>query len=83
MRMGRVLGATALTLVLYAPMIVVCAVLAQVFFGMWWVGVLALGLWVVAMLAFGRVARRRGWNGQRWLDALAKGLGGHSGGWHR
>jgi hypothetical protein len=81
--MWRVLGATALSLVIYAPLVVVYAVLAQVFLGMWWVGVAVLGLWVVAMLTLSRVARRRGWDGQQWLDALARAFGAHSGGWRR
>jgi hypothetical protein len=79
--MRRIAGGTALSLVLYAPFVVVCALLAQAFFGMWWIGVLWVVLWIVAMVVLGRIGRRRGWDGQRWLDAIAKGFAAHSGGW--
>ncbi len=81
--MTRIPGATALSVVLYAPFVAVCVLLAQVLLGAWWIGVLAVAVWVVAMFVLSLVARRRGWKGQRWLDALAKGLGANSGGWRR
>jgi hypothetical protein len=77
----RVVGAIALNVVLYAPMVTVFALLGQVFLGAWWIGVAIVALWSVATLVLARVARRRGWDGQRWLDALAKGFAAHSGGW--
>jgi hypothetical protein len=77
----RVVGGIALTVVLYAPMLIVFALLGQVFLGAWWIGVAIIALWSLTMRGLARIARRRGWDGQRWLDALAKGLAAHSGGW--
>jgi hypothetical protein len=50
----RVVGGIALAAVLYAPMVIVSALLGQAFLGAWWFGVAIVALWSVTMLALAR-----------------------------
>jgi hypothetical protein len=67
----RVVGGIALAAVLYAPMIIVSALLGQAFLGAWWFGVAIVALWSVTMLALARIARHPEWQDDLpgWLGA--------------
>ena len=79
--MRRIAGGLALALLSAAPAALVVALLAHVLFGMWWLGLVVLSVWVAATIALGSLARRKRWDTQGTLGALSKAFGANSGGW--